>query len=103
MRIVLHPEAEREFTEAAHYYETQRPGLGAEFITEMDAAIIDLRQFPHRWRVIENDVRRGLLRRFPYAIYYWEKLADEELEILSISHSKRHPLYWSARYEGPKS
>jgi plasmid stabilization system protein ParE len=99
MRIVLHPEAEREFTEAALYYEGQRPGLGADFITSMDEAIADLEQFPHRWRVIEDDVRRGLLSRFPYAFYYWEKLAGEELEILSISHSKRHPLYWTYRHK----
>ena len=29
MRIVLHPEADREYVEAAEYYERQRPGLGA--------------------------------------------------------------------------
>jgi hypothetical protein len=47
--------------------------------------------------VIEDGVRRALLRRFPYAIYYWEKIVGEELEILSISHSKRHPLHWTPR------
>ena len=82
MRIVLHPEAEREFTETALYYEGQRPGLGADFMPAVDEAITDLEQFPLRWRVIEDNVRRGLLRRFPYAFYYWEKLAGEELEIL---------------------
>ncbi|MBI2516621.1 MAG: type II toxin-antitoxin system RelE/ParE family toxin [Opitutae bacterium] len=99
MRVVLHPEAEREFSEAACYHENQRPGLGADFIAAVDEAVADLRQFPHRWRVIDQDVRRGLLRRFPYAFYYWEKIAGEELEILSISHSKRHPLYWTGRHE----
>ena len=98
MRVVLHPEAEREYTAAAQYYEKQRPGLGADFIAAMDEAVADLLQFPHRWRVIEEDVRRGLLRRFPYVFYYWEKIPSEELEILSISHSKRHPLYWVTRH-----
>lgn len=99
MRVVLHPAADREFTEAARYYETQRPGLGADFILAVDEAVADLQAFPYRWRIIENGVRRGLLRRFPYAFYYWEKQAGEELEILSISHSKRHPLHWLGRYE----
>ncbi|RXK55517.1 type II toxin-antitoxin system RelE/ParE family toxin [Oleiharenicola lentus] len=98
MRIVLHPEADREFAEAALYYETKRPGLGADFILAVDEAVADLRDFPYRWRIIEDGVRRGLIRRFPYAFYYWEKLAGEELEILSISHSKRHPLHWLGRY-----
>lgn len=99
MRVVLHPAADREFTEAARYYETQRPSLGADFILAVDEAVADLQAFPYRWRIIEDGVRRGLLRRFPYAFYYWEKQAGEELEILSISHSKRHPLHWLGRYE----
>jgi toxin ParE1/3/4 len=100
MRIVLHPEAEREFTEAALYYERQLSGLGADFIAAVSEAVADLRQFPHRWRLIDAVVRRGLLRRFPYAFYYPEKVRGEELEILSISHSKRHPLYWVGRHGG---
>ena len=87
MRIILHPKAEREFTETALYYERQRPGLGADFIAAVNTAVGDLRQFPHRWRLIDAVVRRGLLRRFPYAFYYREKVRGEELEILSISHS----------------
>lgn len=99
MRVVLHPEADREFTEAARYYEAQRPGLGADFIMAVDEAVADPQEFPYRWRIIEDGVRRGLLRRFPYVFYYWEKRSGEELEILSISHSKRHPLHWLGRYE----
>lgn len=73
MRIVLHLEAEREFTAAALYHERQRPGLGADFLEEFDTAMLDLQRHPHRWRVIAHGVRRGLLRRFPYAFYYWEE------------------------------
>jgi plasmid stabilization system protein ParE len=97
MRIVLHPEAEREYTAAAQYYEAQLPGLGADFILAMDEAVAGLQQFPYRWRIIDEDIRRGLIRRFPYVFYYWEKVSGEELEILSLSHSKRHPLYWIKR------
>ena len=47
--------------------------------------------------MIEDDVRRGLLQRFPYAFYYWEKVPREEIEILSIVHTKRHPDYGRGR------
>ena len=99
MRIILHPEAERELTEAALYYERQQPGLGADFIAAVNEAVADLRHFPYRFRLINAVVRRGLLRRFPYAFFYWEKVRGEEWEILSISHSKRHPLHWIGRHE----
>lgn len=98
MRVVLRREAESELVAAAQYYESLRPGLGAAFLDESEKAFEALRQFPSQWRVVQADVRRGLLPRFPYAFYYWEKIAGEEVEILSISHSKRHPLYWISRH-----
>jgi plasmid stabilization system protein ParE len=98
MRVLLRREAESELVAAAQYHESLRPGLGAAFLDEAEKAFEALRQFPAQWRVVRADVRRGLLRRFPYAFYYWEKVAGEELEILSISHSKRHPLYWISRH-----
>ncbi len=99
MRVVLRRETERELIAAAQYYESSRPGLGAAFLDEAERAFTELAQFPSRWRIVRIDVRRGLLARFPYAFFYWEKRAGEELEILSVSHSKRHPLYWTGRHE----
>jgi len=98
MIVVLRREAEDELISAAQYYESQRPGLGAAFLIEAELALAALERFPQQWRLVRNGVRRGLLQRFPYAFYYWEKQPGEELEILSISHSKRHPLYWSSRH-----
>ena len=99
MRIVLRREAESELIADAQYYESARPGLGVAFLDEAEKAFPALALFPSQWRVVHTDVRRGLLLRFPYAFYYWEKMRGEEVEILSISHSKRHPLYWLGRHE----
>jgi plasmid stabilization system protein ParE len=99
MRVVLRREAESELIAAAQYYESLRPALGAAFLDEAEKAFAALTQFPSQWRVVRADVRRGLLRRFPYAFYYWEKVRGKELEILSLCHSKRHPLYWTYRHE----
>lgn len=98
MRVVLHPEAEREFTDAALHYEQQRPGLGADFIDATTEAFADVTQFPHRWKTAGRTIRRGLLRRFPYAFYYREKVPGEEIEVLSICHAKREPSYWIGRF-----
>jgi hypothetical protein len=98
MRVILRWEAEVELVAAAQYYDSVRPGRGAAFLDEAEMAFDSPKQFPAQWRVVRADVRRGLLRRFPYAFYYWEKMTGEELEIVSISHSKRHPLYWISRH-----
>jgi len=42
-----------------------------------------------------DDVRRGLTRRFPYAVYY--RIAGVELVVLGILHTHRDPREWRSR------
>ena len=95
MRLIYHPEAEAELIEAARFYEARVPELGAQFLTAADEALSILRDAPDRWRVIEADVRRHAMRRFPYFIYY--RLLPGELRILAFAHHRRHPDYWRER------
>ena len=39
MTVILRPEAEADLEEARSWYETQRTGLGDEFIEEVDAVL----------------------------------------------------------------
>jgi toxin ParE1/3/4 len=71
MQVIQHPEATAELTEAAQVYERKVPGLGAQFLDAVDEAVAVVLAAPERWRIIEDEVRRYLMPRFPYAIY-WE-------------------------------
>lgn len=68
MRVIYHPHAEAELTEAAQYYESRVPTLGVQFLDEENRAVAAIREAPERWRVIEGNVRRYLMPRFPYAV-----------------------------------
>ena len=46
---------------------------------------------------MERDVRRYLLRRFPFAILY--RLEPDHLRILAVKHHSRQSDYWQARME----
>lgn len=46
-----------EFTEAARYYDDQIPGLGAEFIHEVDCAIDLILGFPKAWGRLSDEFR----------------------------------------------
>lgn len=46
------------------------PGLGTQFRQEFDLAIARILETPDRWRILEKDIRRFLMRRFPYSILY---------------------------------
>lgn len=41
------------------------------------------------------NVRRRLLRRFPYSILY--TVDRDEVVILALAHQKRRPAYWHSR------
>jgi len=97
MRVIHHPDAEAELTEAARFYEGRVPALGAQFLDAFDLAIADIVSAPERWKSIEADVRRYLLRRFPFAIYY--RVLSDYLRILAVKHHSRHPRYWHYRLE----
>lgn len=95
MRLIYHPDAEAELIEAAQFYEEKVQGLGGGFLDAADESIRIIQQAPQRWRVLEGDVRRYLVPKFPYAIYY-RAIADE-LRILSFKHHSRHPDFWRYR------
>lgn len=95
MNYRFHPEAEAEFVEAIEYYEENRPGLGLDFAAEVHLAIEQVVAFPRAWPVIESDVRRSLVRRFPYGILY--SVEEEGIYILAVMHLHRNPEYWTSR------
>lgn len=96
MRLIYHPAAEAELTEAARFYEERLSTLGAQFLEAVDEAVKVIEvAAPTRWRMIEADVRRYLMPRFPFAIYY--RALSDELRILAIKHHSRNPDYWRQR------
>lgn len=95
VEVSFHRLAELELNEAAAYYELEKQGLGARFLTEVDRCIESLVKQPQAGAIILADVRRRLVRRFPYAVLYITK--PEGVRILAIMNLKRRPLYWVGR------
>jgi plasmid stabilization system protein ParE len=95
VKYSFHPEAEAEFVQAIEYYEECEAGLGYDFAVEVYSAIERTMAYPKAWPIIEEDIRRSLVRRFPYGILYAEE--DEELFIVAVMHLHRDPDYWKHR------
>ena len=95
MRLIHHPDAEAELIAAARFYERRVPTLGTQFLDAVDEAIRAIQDAPERWSVVEADVRRYLMTRFPYAIYY--RLLPDQVRLLAFKHHSRHPDYWRYR------
>lgn len=95
MTYAFHPEARLEYREAAAFYESRRPGLGAAFTREVEAVIEQILEAPDRWRFVEQDVRRCLTRIFPYGILY--TVETDFILIVAVAHGSREPGYWLGR------
>ena len=84
------PLAEQDALEAAIWYEERQPGLGNEFLTEVDRAVRALGETALLHRVRFADVRRAPVHRFKfYGVYYIVR--EQEVWILAIFHGRRHP------------
>jgi len=91
----FHPEALFEYSESVLYYESCRPSLGMDFIQEIENAIVLITEAPERWKVLEGNFRRLLVKRFPYALVY---TVDNDLVIIyAVMHCSRSPGYWKGR------
>ncbi len=64
------PEAQADILEAARFYESEREGLGVDFLDEFERACIQVRENPLLFTLVDDPVRRVLLRRFPYGVFY---------------------------------
>jgi len=49
------------------------PKVALDFIEELHRAADTIREAPERWPIGENDTRRFLLWRFPFAVIYSEQ------------------------------
>lgn len=93
--VVFLSPAEDEMTAAAHHYQAQSKGLGAEFLSEVERTIVAIASHPQAAPKVTKDIRRRLLKRFPFGILYVS--GSTEIVILAVMHLRRRPGYWVGR------
>jgi plasmid stabilization system protein ParE len=81
--------AELDVAEAQLWYETQRSGLGAEFHSEVSEVIDRLAETPLIYQLVYRDIRRAIVHRFPYLIWY--RVLDEVVIVLACTHGRKNP------------
>ncbi|WP_221029746.1 type II toxin-antitoxin system RelE/ParE family toxin [Actomonas aquatica] len=95
MKYRFAAEALAEFIAAGQFYNRRLSGLGDEFADEIEIGIRNILSAPHAWRCVEDDVRRYLIQRFPYGIYY--TVTEDCVDIWAVKHLHRDPDYWQER------
>ena len=94
-RVGFHPAARSEMREAAGFYDSQRPGLGSEFLDAIEIAIRQVMRYPAESPIVLGQIRRCEVPRFPFSIAYSAREGD--IYVSAVAHNSRRPFYWRNR------
>jgi len=91
--MVIDPMAQEDVEEAFRYFENLREGLGTEFLSALSEILDRIESNPNVYQIVEGDIRRGLIRRFQYAIFY-RVISGNTVLVLPIQHTSRRWGRW---------
>ena len=98
-RVEFAPEVQQDVAEAAEWYESRQPGLGAQFTKELikvwDSLVanpfLNSRHHPTR------DIRWRYPDHFPYRVIYEIDEAEQTVRVAAVLHGARHDVHWKKR------
>lgn len=97
MIVLVRPEAKHDILEAAQWYEERRQGLGAEFVRAVDIVLGCIEERPERFLKAYRGLRRALVTRFPYAVYF--AIMPTSALVLAVIHQRRDLKLLDARID----
>ncbi|WP_158855837.1 type II toxin-antitoxin system RelE/ParE family toxin [Lunatibacter salilacus] len=98
MRLEFSEEARLDIQETIDWYDSRKMGLGKEFLLSLDETINNLQNNPFQYPYQHNEVRRILLKRFPYQVMF--VVANQNIGVLGVIHTSRNPTIWKKRAKG---
>jgi toxin ParE1/3/4 len=94
-QIVLTEEAENDTADATLWYESQRSGLGEEFLLCIEAAKNTILRSPKAFHFRHKKLKGILVNRFPYLMLY--KIEEQTIFVIAVFHTSRNPRDWKKR------
>jgi plasmid stabilization system protein ParE len=93
--------AEAEVAEALEWYRQQSATAAQDFLAAVDQTLRRIEQDPESLPLVSKTLRRVLLPRFPYAIYY--RVFPDVVTVVGVIHGRRHPRRWRRRGVEPET
>ena len=86
------PRALDELRDAVAWYATGAPAVVPAFLLAIDAVLAQAARYPESFPMVRPDIRRALVRRFPYGVFYSSE--PDALVVVAIVHARRDPALW---------
>jgi plasmid stabilization system protein ParE len=94
-RVSLTPEAEADVEDAHVWYVERGLGLAEDFRRSLDECMARIAGHPESYPAVHRSIRRALLRRFPYCVFY--VVEAERAVVIGCLHARRDPQAWRLR------
>ncbi|OGQ59366.1 MAG: plasmid stabilization protein [Deltaproteobacteria bacterium RIFCSPLOWO2_02_FULL_53_8] len=97
MKVRFLKSAYREVDDAVAWYGSQSVGLDMQFLDNLDEAVRRIVAYPCSYMEVEKGLRRCLISRFPYGIFYG--IDTDTIIVVAVAHLHREPRYWIDRMQ----
>ncbi len=94
-KLKFKPEVYDDIKTAYDWYESQRTGLGEDFLLTLEESYSKITRTPKVYQRIYKIARRKLVHRFPYGVFF--VLRDDDVIVIAIMHTRRKPSDWGER------
>ena len=95
MRVQIRRLARRDIDSAFDWYLERDDQTATAFLLEVDRVVEAMRQNCEQFPVVYRDLRRALLKQFPYAVYF--KAEGDHVTVVAVAHQRRAPRVWKRR------
>ena len=93
--LIINHFAEEDIKDAIVWYNEQKENLGDEFLQDVKSLVLRINNKPLQFPIIRKNIRRAILNRFPYAIFFI--ISDSNIIVFAVFHTKRNPKLWEKR------
>ena len=87
--LAILPEAQEDIIKITAYYGSISDDLSITFEQFLFESLENIRMFPTMYPQKYKNVRRKLLKKFPYAVYYY--IQDSFIRIIAVAHQRMNP------------
>jgi len=93
--IELSDEAEVDFDKSYAFYFEDSLKVADTFFKQMNLGFENIKQNPTSFPIAHIDVRKYVVKKFPFVIYY--QIVDATIRVVAIFHTSRNPEIWNDR------
>lgn len=93
--VRLTPSAYDDLRAITGHYADAAPGIDRRFQHAVADCLMTIARAPESLKALHGDVRRMIVKRFPYGVYY--RVKNAEVRVVAIIHLRRSDREWLKR------